>query len=133
MKHMILFSHFCLISNGLIIIFHTVCVTIWYQLFRVLIGPYLNFGSLTSPTCCNSPRKCTPVKWKVRQKAGYQFRYIDNLFITKYKAILLINIEFRVSKLQTHFSQGLLFIGCNIFSQVIVICLSSYLYLKYIS
>ena len=29
---------------------------------RVLIDPYLNFCSLISPTCCNLPRKCTPVK-----------------------------------------------------------------------
>ena len=40
---------------------------------RVPIGPYLFFHSLTSPTCCNSSRKCTPVKRKVRQKTGYQF------------------------------------------------------------
>ena len=37
----------------------------------VLIGQPLIF-SLTSPTCCNSPRKCTPVKYKARQKAGFQ-------------------------------------------------------------
>ena len=37
---------------------------------RVLIGQHLIFCSLTSPTCCNSPRKCTPVKHK-RQKAGF--------------------------------------------------------------
>ena len=37
---------------------------------RVLIG-HLIFCSLTSPTCCNSPRKCTPIKYKVRQKAGF--------------------------------------------------------------
>ena len=40
---------------------------------RVPIDPYLNFCSLTSPTYCNSPRKCATVKGKVRQKAGYQF------------------------------------------------------------
>ena len=38
---------------------------------RVLIGQHLIFCSLTSPTCCNSPRKCTPVKYKKRQKAGF--------------------------------------------------------------
>ena len=32
----------------------------------VLIGQHLIFYSLTSPTCCNSPRKCTPVKYKKR-------------------------------------------------------------------
>ena len=38
---------------------------------RVLIGPLLTFCSLTSPTCCNSSPKCTPVKYKARQKAGF--------------------------------------------------------------
>ena len=38
---------------------------------RVLIGQHLIFYSLTSPTCCSSPRKCTPVKYKKRQKAGF--------------------------------------------------------------
>ena len=33
----------------------------------VLIGQHLFFCSLTPPTCCNSPRKCTPVKYKKRQ------------------------------------------------------------------
>ena len=38
---------------------------------RVLIGRHLIFDSLTSPPGCNSPRKCTPVKYKKRQKAGF--------------------------------------------------------------
>ena len=38
---------------------------------RVLIGPLLIFCSLTSPTWCNSPRKYMPVKYEVRQKAGF--------------------------------------------------------------
>ena len=38
---------------------------------RVLIDPLLNFCSLTSRTCCNSSPKCTPVKYKARQKAGF--------------------------------------------------------------
>ena len=38
---------------------------------RVLIGRHLIFHSLTSPPCCNLPRKCTPVKYKKRQKAGF--------------------------------------------------------------
>ena len=38
---------------------------------RVLIGQHLMFFSLTSPMCCNSPRKCSPVKYKNRQKAGF--------------------------------------------------------------
>ena len=38
---------------------------------RVLIDRYLIFCSLTSPKCCNSARKCTPVKYKARQRAGF--------------------------------------------------------------
>ena len=38
---------------------------------RVLIGQHSIFCSLTSPTCCNSSRNCTPVKYKKRQKAGF--------------------------------------------------------------
>ena len=38
---------------------------------RVLIGQYLSFCSLTSPRGCNSPRKCTLVKYNKRQKAGF--------------------------------------------------------------
>ena len=38
---------------------------------RVLIGEHLIFCSPPWPTCCTSPRKCTPVKYKVRQKAGF--------------------------------------------------------------
>ena len=29
------------------------------------------FHSLTSPPCCNSPRKCTPLKYEKRQRAGF--------------------------------------------------------------
>ena len=36
----------------------------------VLIGRHLIFFPLTLRTFCNSPRKCTPVKYKARQKAG---------------------------------------------------------------
>ena len=38
---------------------------------QVLIGQHLIFCSLTSSPCCNSPRKCTPVKYKEMQKAGF--------------------------------------------------------------
>ena len=38
---------------------------------RVLIGRHLFFCSLMSPACCNSPWKCTPVKYKARQKAEF--------------------------------------------------------------
>ena len=37
----------------------------------VLIGQHLIFCSLTSPTCCNLPRKYTPVKYKKKQKARF--------------------------------------------------------------
>ena len=40
---------------------------------RVLIGWHLMFCWFTSPTCCNSPQKCTPVKYKNRKKAGFPF------------------------------------------------------------
>ena len=36
-----------------------------------LIGQPLIFCSSTLPKCCNLPRKCTPVEYKVRQKAGF--------------------------------------------------------------
>ena len=38
---------------------------------RVLIGEQLIFCSPPWPTCCNSPRKCTSVKYKARQKTGF--------------------------------------------------------------
>ena len=47
---------------------------------RVLIGRHLIFSSLTSPTCCNPPVKCTSVKYNARQKAGHPtVCHIDNL------------------------------------------------------
>ena len=36
------------------------------------------FCSLTSPASCNSPRKCTPVKYKKRQKAGFPIVTLTN-------------------------------------------------------
>ena len=44
-------------------------------IFRVLIGQYLIFCSLKSPTCCSSLRKCTPVKYKKKQKLGSQLSH----------------------------------------------------------
>ena len=38
---------------------------------RVLIDRHLVFCSPTWPTCCNSTWKCTPVKYKATQKAGF--------------------------------------------------------------
>ena len=38
---------------------------------QVRIGEHLIFCSPPWPTCCNSPLKCTPVKYKPRQKAGF--------------------------------------------------------------
>ena len=40
-------------------------------LYRVLIGLHLIFCPPTWPTCCNSPRKVTSVKYKTRQKPGF--------------------------------------------------------------
>ena len=42
---------------------------------RVLIGPHLIFCPLTSPTWCNLPGKCTPVKYKARQKLRFQLSH----------------------------------------------------------
>ena len=38
---------------------------------QVLIGKHLIFCLPMWPKCCNSPWKCTPVKYKARQKAGF--------------------------------------------------------------
>ena len=38
-----------------------------------LIGRYLIFCSPTWPTYCNSPRKCTPVKYKAWKTVGFPF------------------------------------------------------------
>ena len=46
---------------------------------RVLIGQHLIFHSLTSPLCCNSPGKCTPVKYKKRQKSWVSKCHINTL------------------------------------------------------
>ena len=47
-------------------------LTIWHHLFLEfwLVNTWF-FCSVTSPECCNPPRKCTPVKYKKRQKAGF--------------------------------------------------------------
>ena len=42
-------------------------------------------------------------------------------------------LEFRVSKLQSHFSKNILFVTCNIFSLLMVICLSWSLHCKHVS
>ena len=49
------------------------------------------------------------------------------------KDVMLFSINCWVYGFGTHFSQNVLFIGRNIFSQVMVICLSWYLHLKYVS
>ena len=79
----------------------------------VLIGPYLNFCSLMSPTFCNSPQKCAPVKWKVSQKAGYQFVtkttsqmkfFIHMLNLQKIYILILIPNIFWLKKLTLIFT-----------------------------
>ena len=47
----------------------------------------------------------------------------DLLTPKRYKSYNTIHIKSYFVKLQTHFSQDLLFIGCDIFLQVLVICL----------
>ena len=41
---------------------HNLSCNLTPPISRVLIGPHLVFYSLTSPPCCNSPRKCTQDK-----------------------------------------------------------------------
>ena len=50
---------------------------------QVVIGQHLIFCSLTSPTCCNSPRKCTPVKYNKSQSWVFNC-HIENLDIMLY-------------------------------------------------
>ena len=57
---------------------------------KILIGPYMNFFSLTSPTCYNSSRKSTLVKRKVRQKAGYCHWGRSGAFIVNFYCISLL-------------------------------------------
>ena len=56
---------------------------------RVLIGRHLAFCSLTSSTCCNSPRKCTTIKYKARQKAEFNNKLQQ--FVCKLPAISFWN------------------------------------------
>ena len=44
---------------------------------RVLISRQLIFYLPTWPTCCNSPRKYTPVTYKARQKAEFPIAHIN--------------------------------------------------------
>ena len=51
---------------------HIVPLAIWHsRVSRVMIDKHLIFCPYMWSTCCNTPRKCTPVKYKVRQKAGF--------------------------------------------------------------
>ena len=60
------------LSNVEAIVTYSLSYNLAPRISPVLIGQPLIFCSLMSPTCCNSPRKCTPVKYKKRQKAGFQ-------------------------------------------------------------
>ena len=62
---------FLAIPNDVLRTSHSSSYNLTPPISRVLIGPHLIFCSLTSPTCCKSPRKCTPVKYKARQEAGF--------------------------------------------------------------
>ena len=62
---------------------------------RVLIGQHMVFCSLTSPKCCTSPRKCMPVNYKRRQKAGFP---IVTWTTSKYSCLgITLNIWKRVN------------------------------------
>ena len=37
----------------------------------LVVFQHARCSNTSSPTCCNSPRKCTPVKYKARQKARF--------------------------------------------------------------
>ena len=60
------------LSNDEAIVTYSLSYNLTPRISRVLIGQPLTFCSLMSPRCCNSPRKCTPVKYKKKQKAGFQ-------------------------------------------------------------
>ena len=59
----------------------------------VLIRQHLIFCSLTSPACCNLPRKCTRQVEKRRQKAEFFICHIDNLKGTQSWEILFCDIN----------------------------------------
>ena len=70
---------------------------------QVLIGRRLIFCSPTWPPCCNSPRKCTPVKYKVRQNlfnccCGRSMSCLQNL-LRFGKVNFLFNYTMRVWEL----------------------------------
>ena len=65
-------SHFCALRSvvlELFIQFPLQSDTIYFSSFEWLTLGFFCLPML--PTCCNSPRKCTPVKYKARQKAGF--------------------------------------------------------------
>ena len=69
----------CRINFAILTKISPVKSSLWYSssynlipaISRVLIGWHLIFCSPMWPTCCNSSRKCTRVKYKARQKAGF--------------------------------------------------------------
>ena len=65
-------SHFCALRSvvlELFIQFRLQSDTIYFSSFEWLTLGFFCLPML--PTYCNSPRKCTPVKYKARQKAGF--------------------------------------------------------------
>ena len=56
---------------------------------RDLIGRHLGFCSLKSSTCCNSPGKCTTIKYKARQKDEFNNKLQQ--FVCKLTAISFWN------------------------------------------
>ena len=43
------------------------------------------FAHWRHQTCCNSPRKCTPLKWVVEAKSWISICYIDNLYLCQHQ------------------------------------------------
>ena len=66
---------------------------------RILIGHHLIFCSLTSSSCCNSPRKYTPAKYKKRQKAGFPnftqttSQQHQNIFVERQKHFVTVRLQ----------------------------------------
>ena len=75
---------------------------------RVLIGRQLIFYPLTWPMCCNSPQKCTPVKYQARQKARFPIvTYATSIYLTVERAFTKNSRKAGTCLFERHF-EGLL-------------------------
>ena len=66
--------------NALFVLTYSTSDNVTPPITRVLIARHLIFDSLTSPTCCNSPRKCTPYNIRKGKKLGFQLSHRQLLF-----------------------------------------------------